>query len=97
MHDYGAEVFIGGTGCDNSMDMKIWKTCIGFDSASNVPSTAKGSGGGFCHGRDLDLVQPILSTCERLELTNKSFYLEVRSQGTHTPYELFEIDNKKLP
>lgn len=96
-HNYSTEVLIGGSKCDSHMDLLLWKTCIGFDSASNVPSTAKGKGGGFCSARDLDLVQPVVAAAERMELSQKRFYLEVRSQGTHTPYELFAEDDSNLP
>jgi len=95
--NYSTKVFIGGDGCGNQMDLLIWKTCVGFDSASNVPSTAKGSGGGFCSGRDLDLVQPVIDAAEGMEIAQERFYIEVRSQGTHTPYELFAEDDNSLP
>jgi len=43
------------------------------------------------------LVQPVVKAIERFESAQKPFYLEVRSQGTHVDFQLFEEDERNIP
>jgi len=39
----------------------------------------------------------VIDAAEGMEIAQERFYIEVRSQGTHTPYELFAEDDNNLP